>query len=189
MKFLVSGYGTKTGSEEKSFKTLRLTSKGKHRIEQNGISYGGKNHEDAISIDCSTRKVNKGSSDNDVKIFIHSVTKEEAYSLAGRLITLAEWKDRDENTSLKAKRSPSRKAFLHNVLGNSFILSLSQVSLDDVRSIVEVLEADIENCLEDEDAENAALQNRLAARRRVLRELLKTYDEKIDFTPGPKSLK
>lgn len=190
MKFLISGYGTKTGLDDKSFKTLRLSSNGRHRIEAECISHRGKNLQDAVAIECSTRKVHKGSSDNDVKLFIHSVTKEEAYSLAERLIALAEFKDSKEKSSMKVRRSPSRRAFLHKVLGSSLPPNFGKVSIDDVQSIVDVLEADIEmNCLDEEDLNDVALQNRLLARRRLLKEFMKTYDEEMDFTPGPRSLK
>lgn len=193
MKFLISGYGKNTGTDSKPFRTLRLQKKagvGTVYSQSEAVSYRGKNKEDAVVIDCTSRKVNADAKNNDVRLFIHGATAADLYRLAEQLVELADRADRRSHDAGYAKPSPEREVLLRTIVGGHPFPSLAHVSEEDFRVVIGTLLSSVE--YEDCDlpaGDPDGLGPRIEARRRLLCEILKTFDASIDYRPGVRIVK
>lgn len=130
-------------------------------------------------MDCRTSKVNQESSDNDVRLYIHDLNRKEAYTLASQLIRMVEGDDPD-GLAKPPQKSREREWFLWCLFG----VYTPGFSDADAVAVLRMIEDDAS--AHAEDAEDLDQKHRLAARAKLLRELLRTYDASVDFSPGLK---
>lgn len=181
MKFMVSGYGAETGTVQKPFRTMRLHSKPERPVQvvRNSVSYGPDRKVDALVVDCSTVKVNQQSTDNDVRLFIHDLSRKEAYLLAFQLISMVEPKSVD-GEKLQPPMSQERHWFFECLFG----FMCPGISDADAVAILKMVEGLAS--VQEEDTEDTDQKYRLAARQALIREVLRTYDPAANFSPGLK---
>ena len=181
MKFMVSGYGSETGTAQKPFRTMRLRSKPEQPVQvvKNSVSYGRDRKADALVVHCSTVKVNQQSTDNDVRLFIHDLSRKEAYRLAFQLISMVEPKGVD-GENIQPPMSRERDWFFECLFG-FFGPGISDADAVAILKMAEHLAS-----WQEEDVEDIDQKHRLAARQALIREVLRTYDPAANCSPGRK---